>query len=347
MSIKQSELAEKLGVSQYTVSVALGGKGRISERMRRRVLKAADDLGYRVNPLAAGLRGAKTGTVGMIWHFVNPWAEDAMVALELLEYLESRGYTAYQAQHREDPKRMCDQLDGFLARQVDAIIISCQPSQLEDPDIRRRFEAGTPIIAVSREDVQSFPGDLIVHDRNQAIRQIVEYFARTGRKRLSFFLSCMQESNPPKIAAFKTACMEFGLEAHSKLVVDLDYPTSAEETGLRHERALARYFPGGVDVDGIFAFNDVGAMHIIHALQERGVRVPEDVGVVGFNSIAPGSIWTPPLATGNRKTKELASLLKEMVVTRLAQPDLPSRRDTVSMEFVWRASAGVKPNFNK
>ncbi|MBN2710819.1 MAG: LacI family DNA-binding transcriptional regulator, partial [Planctomycetes bacterium] len=82
----QSELAELLGVSQYTVSVALSGKGRVSEKVRKRILAAAKEYGYRPNKLAAGLRGAKTQTVGIIWNFIDMWAGDTIIALNTLHH---------------------------------------------------------------------------------------------------------------------------------------------------------------------------------------------------------------------------------------------------------------------
>ena len=79
-----------------------------------------------------------------------------------------------------------------------------------------------------------------------------------------------------------------------------------------------------------------------HELQQHGIKVPEDVAVIGFNNIAPGKISTPALATGDRKPEEMAEKLEEMLMRRIKQPDLPPQRETVHMEFIWRESAGPK-----
>ena len=90
MPITQAQLAEKLGLSQRTVSVAFSGSGRINEQTRLRVLEAARKHGYRPNRLAMGLRGGRTGSVGLIWSFADPWTGDSIIAVDLLQRLQAR-----------------------------------------------------------------------------------------------------------------------------------------------------------------------------------------------------------------------------------------------------------------
>lgn len=344
MSINQNKLAKSLGVSQYTVSVALGRKGRISEETRQKVLDAAEEQGYRPNMLAAGLRGSSTMTIGMVWLFVDPWAGDSVIAYDLLERLQERDYSTIQVQHHEDPKIMCGQITNLYSRHVDALLLRATPSQLNHPDIRELIQNGPPVLAVTREDIPDFPGDLLIHDRDKAIYQVVEYFAKTGRTKPCMALSMAQESNPPKFAAFAEACSELGIEKHPKMLLDLDYPHSAEETGERHALAVRKNFPDKnmTDIDALFCFNDIGALYAMHELQQHGIKVPDDVAVVGFNNISPGKISSPPLATGDRKPELMAEKLEEMLMKRIRKPNLEPQRETVHMEFVWRESAGVK-----
>ena len=156
-------------------------------------------------------------------------------------------------------------------------------------------------------------------------------------------LSMAQESNPSKYAAFAEACSELGIAKHPKMLLDLDYPHFSEENGQRHVQGIRKYFPDRVDIDALFCFNDIGAMYAMHELQRRGTKVPEDVAVVGFNNITPGRITSPPLATGDRKPELMARKLEEMLMNRIEKPDLAPQRETVHMEFVWRESAGPKP----
>ena len=343
MSINQNKLAKDLGVSQYTISVALGRKGRISEVTRKKVLEAAEEQGYRPNILAAGLRGSKTMTIGMIWLFVDPWAGDSIIAYDLLERLQEKDYSAIQVQHHEDPKILCGQLENLLSRHVDALVLRATPPQLTHPDILSLIKSGPPVLAVTREDTSDFPGDILIHDREKAIYQVVEYFAKTGRKRPCMALSMAEESNPYKYAAFVEACAELGIAKHPKMLIDLDYPHFSKETGPRHIDAIKKYFPDDIDVDAFFCFNDVGAMYAMYELQKRGVKIPEDVAVIGFNNITPGRITTPPLASGDRKPELMAEKLETMLMKRIKKPEIEPQRETIHMEFIWRESAGPKP----
>src|SRR5690606_9898105 len=153
----QAQIAQHLGVDQRTVSIALGARGRISEQTRQRILQTAKSLGYRPNRLAAGLRGAPTYSIGMIWLFADPWMGDVVVALEVLQHYQRRGFVVYQAQTPNDPAVLCRQIDDMLARRVDAIVIQAAPSQLRHPDVLQRLRQAPAVVAVAPEPLDDFP----------------------------------------------------------------------------------------------------------------------------------------------------------------------------------------------
>ena len=342
MTATVHDVARKAGVSQITVSRAFSGKLPVAESTRNRILKAAEQLGYHPNALARGLRGAGTSSIGVIWAFADPWAGDAIIALDLLERLQGREYAVYQSQDNEDAAVLCRQIDDLLRRRVEALVIRATPTQLRDPQVKRRLKAAPAVVAVSREDLPEFEGDLLVHDRSQAIRQVVDHFADAGRRRPAIALSLEQEASPPKFKAFADRCRERGIADHPHLVIDTSYPMTPEDTGERFREGLRRAFgqAGPIPVDAILCFNDDGALYIMRELQDRGLRVPEDVAVVGFNNIQAGQVWRPALATGDRKPREVATAIDRMLMRRLEQADLPPQRETIPMSFIWRASAG-------
>jgi LacI family transcriptional regulator len=204
MPITQTDIARQLGVNQKTVSIAFGAAGRIHPDTRKRILSLAKELGYRPNRLAAGLRGAATRSIGMIWAFVDPWAGDAVIGLHVLERLQARGFATYQAQHSEHTDVLCRQLDDFLNRRIDALIIQAIPSQLQHPDVVERLAQFPAVVAVTREPIADFAGDLVVHDRYRAIRDIVDHLADAGRRRPAMVLSMGQESNSAAAAGSGT-----------------------------------------------------------------------------------------------------------------------------------------------
>mgnify|MGYP005842044305 CR=1 FL=1 len=342
MAINQSQLARELGLSQGTVSVALGGSGRISERTRRRVLKAVHVKGYQPNRLASSLRRGKTASLGVIWAFADPWAGDAVIALDLLERMQGQGYAVFQAQHSPRTQVLCDQLDDMLGRQVEGIVIQAVPSQLADERVARRLKSAKAVVGVTREPVPDFPGDLVVHDRGQAICEVVDHLVSRGRQRLAMALSIGQESNPSKFDAFLARCKTHGLPRHPHELIPLDAPKEPETHGLRHEEAVRRAFPddGPVPVDAIFCFNDIGALCVIRELTRRGIRVPEEVAVIGFNNTEAGRVWQPALASGDRRPREVSQAVYDLLNDRLENGRSSNVTRVVPMRFVWRESAG-------
>ncbi|HCE42704.1 MAG TPA: hypothetical protein DET40_04075 [Lentisphaeria bacterium] len=340
MAINQREIAKLLNVSQYTVSVAFGSEGRISEEVRRKVLETARKYDYRPNRLASGLRGSTTRTIGIIWDFVDLWAGDTMIAMDLLERLQGCDYTVYQFQFDPDADVMCRHINEMLSRNVDAIVMRALPSHLTNPKLISLIESAPAIVAVCREDVELFPGDMVVHDRNLAIEQVARHFAGTGRKRPAMMLDINEESNPPKFKAFRDQCLRLGIEDHPNMIIRLERPMNPDYIGNMHTEAVRRFFPGKMDVDAIFCFNDIGAFHVMRELQDRGIRIPEDVAVVGFNDNVIGKLWRPALASGDRKPHELAQHVEDLLMKRIKNPGGNPERRIVHMEFIRRESAG-------
>jgi DNA-binding LacI/PurR family transcriptional regulator len=97
---------------------------------------------------------------------------------------------------------------------------------------------------------------------------------------------------------------------------------------------------GALPVDAIFCFNDIGAGFMMRELRHRGIDVPQDVAIVGFNNTPLSQVMEPPLATGDRKHQDVALAVNKMLFRRLSDPDVPAQCQYVHMSFLWRDSAG-------
>jgi DNA-binding LacI/PurR family transcriptional regulator len=214
---------------------------------------------------------------------------------------------------------------------------------LKHRKVKQRLAEAKCVVAVTREPVRGFSGDLVVHQREPAIREVVEYLAKSGRKRPAMCLSLEQESNPPKFAAFRQACFEFGIADHPDLHIPLDFPDELKRHGHRHRQGVARAFDAGCNADAIFCFNDTGAIFVMRELQDRGIDVPGDIAVIGFNDTEVGQAMSPALATGDRRREDVASAIQTLLEARLGDPALPPQQHRVPMRFIWRPSAGETP----
>ena len=339
MPVTQLQIAQKLGVDQRTVSIALGATGRISDGMRQKVLNTAQKMGYRPNRLAAGLRGSKTQTIGIIWLFADAWMGDATVALDVLNHAQNQDLQVIQAQLPDDAQHICKQIDDMLERRVDAIILQGSKRQLTTPSVTRRLRKSPAVIGVCPEPIDNFPGDLVIHDRFDAIRQIVNQLADTGRQRPLFMISMDQENNPPKYDVFADQCRKRGID-HPNMLLSIDNLVEPDMLGPRHSDKFNERYPEGVqDIDAIVTFNDIGALYIMRELDRRGINVPQDIAVVGFNNMEAGRIWKPALSSGDRNRDTLAYIIKQMLDSRLKDQTIKPRTQTIHMAFLPRASS--------
>ncbi|HOF19260.1 MAG TPA: LacI family DNA-binding transcriptional regulator [Phycisphaerae bacterium] len=345
------DVARTAGVSHMTVSRVFSGGGPVSEATRQKVLAAAESLAYRPNALASGLRGGRTRSVAIVWPFVDPWTGDTEIGLWVMQRLQTQGLVTYQAQHWPAASRMCSVLDNLIHRRVDGLVLFATPEQLGHNSIRRRLQRICAVTAVTYAPVDDFPGDQVIHDRNGAVVEVVDHLAAIGRKRPALMISLEVRSNHSKREAFLEACRRRNIEEHPHSLIEMPPPLVTVEDPFssdadRYQQTLENHFPPGrpVDVDAIFTFNDTGAMVTSRWLEQRGLRVPDDVAVIGFNDTDAAALWNPPLASGDRRRKEVAHLVEQFVMERLSRPELPLRQQTLSMRFIWRASAGGRGN---
>jgi LacI family transcriptional regulator len=349
MGHKQAQLmdvADRAKVAKSTVAAALspgsGGKNaRVGKATAARIRKIAMELGYRPNRLASGLRGASTSSVAAVWQFVDPWSLDASVANQLLACFQADGRATYQAEHPAQPERLVAVLEDLLERRPDALVIQWRPDQLEHEGVREVLKEFKAVVAVVPWAVRDMQIDQVIYDRFSAIREVVEHFARSGRKHPCITLNMVDASDQRKYAVFCDHCRQLGLTVDDRTLLDLSDPES-EDTGRaeRYMAAMQRHFPGDVDVDAIFCVNDVGVMAVAKVLRDRGVRIGRDVALVGLNDPPGLALWDPPLASIDRNHEQLRRVIYDMVTERLAQPQAPSKIRSVHMRLVWRESAG-------
>lgn len=346
---KQAQLmdvAQRAQVAKSTVAAALrpggGGKNaRVGKATAARIRQIAQELGYRPNVLAAGLRGASTSSVAAVWQFVDLWYHDARIVNQLLARFQADGIATYQAEHPIEPDRLIAVLENLLERRPDALIIQWRPDHLEHEGVRRILTQFKATLAVLPWAVEGMAIDQVVLDRTTAIRQVVDHFAASGRKRVAVMLHMSDITDRQKYAAFTDQCRQVGLEIHDRMLLDLHRcPMPPGDQAQSIQAAMQWYFAREIDVDALLCVNDVAAMVAAKFFRERGLRIGRDVALVGLNDPPALALWDPPLASIDRNHAELQQAIYEMVTRRLSQLQAPPETRTVHMHMVWRESAG-------
>ena len=272
------DVAALAGVSAATVSRALDDHPEISHETKARVRAACAELGYVPNAAARGLTGQATHTIGLVVPDIsNPYFSAIATAIE--QTAAASGYRVFLSNSLRKPEQELRAIENFMARQVDGILIS--PISPQTQARHRDILGSTPCVylGVNHGEDCSY----VMADNEAGAYQAARYLLRLGHRDILFLGGRpTSRTRELRVRGFRQALSEAGLEGR-------DLPAPADVGLMRnwsYETALNLFRQGGPLPEAIFAFSDVTALKIMEAAEERGVRIPEDVSLVGYDNIA-------------------------------------------------------------
>jgi LacI family transcriptional regulator len=345
MPVTIKQIAQQAKVSHGAVSAVLNDRQntiRVSDETRQRILRIAEELGYRRNSLAAGLRGGKTRSIGLIWPFEDTAAGDASIGMQILHGLQAQDYATIHADHMTNIQRVIQTIDDMAARRVDALVIHSFARFLRTPEIVKRLNRIENVLVVCQQVIPELNNvDQLIHDRVPGIQLVAEYLYKSGRKRPGLALCMHEPDNHMKYHAFRDHWLALGGQDHPHLLLDLGM--TMQERDEKVWGTFDRLFKEGCPLDAIFTINDMNSLYAGHYIKKRmGLRIPEDVAIIGMNNIEACIVWDPPLASISRNRETLTQVAQRMLLERMANPSMAPRRESVPMHFIWRESAGPK-----
>ena len=329
-----TDIARELGMSPSTVSRALAGNPRISKTTIETVRAAARRLNYRPNGLAASLRRGSSRLIGVLVPKINR-AFFATVIHAIEEVVGARGYSLIVVQSRDEPGREEANLRALMRAQVDGIIASLAADTTDYTAFREVMTRGIPLVLCDRVTDQLDTATVVVDDfagAHAATRHLIEQGCRypvhlAGPQHLNIYAD--------RLAGFRAAVTEAGLpfNPHRQILM-------VRHTG-EGGRAAAELLHGRPDPpDGIFSSSDWAATGAMRYLIERGVRVPEDIAVVGFANEPFTAYLDPPLSTVEQRSQQIGSRAAELLLTALEEGTMPvAERSTVEASLIVRASS--------
>jgi LacI family transcriptional regulator len=328
-----AQVAQDAGVSISTVSKALSGSGRMREDTRERIVASARRLGYDTQPARRASRASRSYTIGLLTtDSFTRFAIPLMLGVE--DALSAGQISVLLADGRGDPIRENHHLQTFLARRVDAIIVT-----------GRRAEARPPIGISTRVPVcyvlarSQRPEDLsIVIDDEHGARLAVSHLLALGRQRIAHVTGPQKHlSARLRYSGMLDQLADAGIDTSETTPMWGEW---SEAWGRQAASILTR---SGKPYDAVFCGSDQIARGVVEQLQEDGIRVPEDVSVVGFDNWDVMALASrPPLTTVDPRLDELGRLAAESVLAMLAGDQ---RRGLVrhECELVVRDSTAVRP----
>jgi LacI family transcriptional regulator len=333
------DVARVAGVHPATVSRALNEETRalVNEETARRVLKAAEELGYRPNPIARGLKTNRSYTIGvLIPDLTNPLFPPILRGIE--DRLETDGYTPLIANTDNDPERELLDSQTMRARQVDGIIAATarRDHRLHDA----LLEAGTPLVLVNRRQ-EALPVSSATADDRMGMRLAVEHLLSLGHTRIAHLAGPLDYSTGlDRHESFRETMQAAGLEPDPELVLAAEAFTESEGA-----RLCGQLMAGGGEFTAVAAANDLIALGCYDVFAERRVRCPEEISVVGFNDMPFAARFNPPLTTIHIPHYEIGKGAAQLMLERLQDGDSPPREIRLEPSLVVRGSTGPpRPN---
>lgn len=333
MAVTLKQVAEVSGVSVRTVSNVVNGFHYVAPETRQRVQIAIDALGYRPNAAARSLRTGRTGLLALVVpELTQPYF--AELARAVVRHATAAGYTVVLDQTDADRDRELDLLADQPRRTMfDGLILN--PLTLNSADIPEH--PARPIVLLGERAIASSV-DHVHIDNVAAARAATQHLIDLGRTRVAAIGTQdipSGQSARLRLQGAMIALAEAGLPAHPDLLRPANSYTRAAGYS-----AMLDILDTGRPVDAVFCFNDTMAIGALRALRERGVRVPEDIAVAGFDDIEEGQFAAPPLTTIRPDKDAIARIAVERLVARIGGQGGAGEEIEVGFNLVVRESTG-------
>ncbi len=331
-SITQKELAERLGLSPATVSLVLNRSSNsdsIPQRTKDLIFATAQKFNYRPNFLARSLRTRRTYTVGVIVPEISE-GYNATVLSGIEDYLLQEGYFFFVTSHRHRSELIEEYPKTFLDRGVDGIIAVDTPWNHKLP---------VPVVTVSGHNSMDGVTNIVVNHQ-RASHLALAHLVELGHRKIAF-LKGQDFSSDTEIRwrSNLDAAARLGIRISPKITAQLQEDSPSPQVGYEVTKKLIN---SREPFTAILAFNDVSALGAIRALFEAGLRVPEDVSVVGFDDIQSAEFQHPGLTTIRQPLRKMGKTAAEVVLRGVRTPsnsnDRQVREIVVEPELIVRES---------
>ncbi len=336
--VTQSDVARLAGVSRATVSNVITGHSsgnvQITEETRRRVLAAVAELGYQPHAAARSLRSGRTDTVALlIPDGSNPhwWA----IVRGVEAVTRAHGCQLVLSISGQEAERERRSLRALAEQRIDGLILILIYAGRLAEELEALRLQGSPIVTFGHE----LPGkDVVTQDYGAGARELMQYLLALGHRRIGFIHGVARAGlGADRLFAYRRALRAAGLPYEKALIAQCG---PNPDDGACAARRLLDLSPRPTAILGV---NDLMAMGALQAAYERGLAVPAELSVAGFDDIDLAEHLTPPLTTLAAHGEEIGHQAATLLFQRLADPDRPQQRIALPTELVIRQSTGPCP----
>lgn len=303
------DIARILGISPSTVSRALKDHPDINSETKKAVNELAGKLKYQPNAVALSLKNSRSNTIGIIIpEIVHYFFSSVISGIE--DVATQKGYTVIICQSNESFEREIANAKALLSHRVDGILVSVSKETKAYDHFINLQEGGIPLVFFDRI-APGITADQVINDDIEASYRATRHLIESGCKRIAHFAAPQNLLiGQHRLQGYLNAHQEAGLPVDQRLIIEVD-------TFEKARNAVGRMFDTGVIFDGIFAVNDMTAIGAMQTIQKKGVKVPEDVAIVGFSDGYLSGITDPHLSSVDQHGYEMGTMAAEILFHRI------------------------------
>lgn len=328
------DIARELGISPSTVSRALKDHPDISQATRDAVNELAERWNYRPNPIAISLKSGSSKTIGVIIpDIVHYFFSTVISGIEDVVY--QRDYNMILCQSNEMWEHEVKNIKTLLSSRVEGILASLSKTTSDLGHYRNILEKDIPLVFYDRVADELKTDSVVIDDETGSYKAVI-HLLRTGKKRIVHLAGPMQLAIARnRRNGYLRAMKEYRLTPSEEDVVKCDDIKSAE--GLIP--GLLKRTPRP---DAFFAVNDLTAAQTLMIVKRHGLRIPEDVAIVGFTNSQIATLTEPALTSVDQKGFEIGQTAARLLIDRIENRRLPVQNKIITSELVVRGSSSLK-----
>lgn len=334
-SITIKDIAKKLGISKSTVSRALGDREDVHPDTKRKVLELAGELQYVPNALAISLKQQRTNTIGVIVpETINSFHARALGGIQ--KRADLAGINVMICQSNESYISEKKNIQSLINNRVDGLIVSMSRETDRSDHFESVLTKNIPLVFYDRI-CESLHTSHVKTDNYEVVCDGTQHLIDQGCKRIAFIAGPQHLYNTrARFKGYLDTLAKNDYPVNDYYILHSTYRSEMVQEYTRYLINLPQ------PPDAIFAINDFTAIEMMHAIRQTGLRVPEDVAILGFNNEPVGKFVEPALSTIDQPAMEMGSAATELLINHIHHADFQVESKTVKSKLVVRRSTLLK-----
>ena len=323
------DVAKKAGVSVATVSRVLNGSPLVTESARRKVMRAVKELNYQPNRAAQRLRAGNSHVIGLIISDIqNPFFTSVVRGIEDVAY--QHGYSLILCNSDEDPEKEKLYVNVMRSEEVAGVILASASE--ENPQVDDLIEFNIPVVALDRQ-IDDRQIDSVLAKNIDGARAAVKHLIELGHHCIGYIgLPLTRTPGKERYEGYQRALSEHTLSVSQDFVRIAD---AKQHGGYLNTLDLLTQQPC---VTALFVANNLMTLGALDAIRERGLKIPDDISIIGFDDMPWANLLQPPLTAIAQPTYELGRRAAELLLGRLKDHEKPVTHEHLETRLIVRGS---------